>query len=120
MPLYPNVESNSDLGIAMKYMLHNWLALTMFLRVKGAPIDNNLTEQLIKFAILHRKNSLFYKTTRGARVGAILMSLIQTANVNGVNPFNYLLALYEHSEAVALSPHLFVPWNYHLTFKNAA
>lgn len=40
-------------------------------------------------AILHRKNSLFDKTRRGAEVGD-LFSLIHTCELNGVNPFGYL------------------------------
>jgi len=43
--------------------------LTLFLRVPGAPLDNNICEQVLKKAILHRKNALFYKTCRGAHVG---------------------------------------------------
>ena len=52
--------------------------LTLFLRVAGAPLDNNVCERALKMAIRHRKNSLFYKTLRGARVGDIFMSLIHT------------------------------------------
>jgi len=106
------VEPNNALGVAIKYMLKNWQELTKFLVVAGVPIDNNYSEQLIKCAILHRKNSLFYKTTRGAKVGSMLMSLIQTATANKVNPFEYLVALHEHNELVKLNPHLWLPWNY--------
>ena len=70
-------EPNSGLGKAIRYMLRHWLPLTLFLREPGAPIDNNLVERVLKKAILHRKNSLFYKTLNGARVGDLFMSLIQ-------------------------------------------
>jgi hypothetical protein len=69
-------EPNSGLGKAIRYMLRHWLPLTLFLREPGAPIDNNLVERILKKAILHRKNSLFYKTLNGARVGDLFMSLI--------------------------------------------
>jgi len=50
-------------------MLKHWEALTLFLRQAGAPLDNNvLRAGLLKKAILHRKNALFYKTRNGARV----------------------------------------------------
>ncbi|MCY2991432.1 MAG: transposase, partial [Planctomycetota bacterium] len=39
-------------------------------------LDNNLCERALKMAIRHRKNSLFYKTLRGAAVGDLYMSLI--------------------------------------------
>jgi len=35
------VEPNSGLGKAFSYMLNHWEPLTLFLRVPGAPIDNN-------------------------------------------------------------------------------
>ena len=57
-------------------MLRHWLPLTLFLREPGAPVDNNLVERILKKAILHRRNSLFYKTLNGARVGDLFMSLI--------------------------------------------
>lgn len=69
----------------------------------------------IKRAIIHRKNSLFYKTENGARVGDMLMSLIYTAELNGENPLDYLIALQQHSPAVQASPDAWLPWNYQET-----
>ncbi len=59
----------------------------------GAPLSNNIREGALKMAILHRKNSLGYKTGNGARVGDLFMSLIHTCRLNQVNPFHYLTAL---------------------------
>jgi transposase len=72
------VEPNSGLGGAISYLLKYWEKLTLFLRVAGAPIDNNIVERALKKAILHRKNSLFYKTRKGAQMGDLFMSLIHT------------------------------------------
>ena len=63
------VEPNSVLGEAITYMRKHWDELTLFLRVPGAPLDNNACERVLKKAILHRKNARFYKTRNGARVG---------------------------------------------------
>jgi transposase len=71
-------EPNSGLGKAIQYMLRHWMPLTLFLREANAPLDNNLVERSLQKAILHRKNSLFYKTLNGARVGDLFMSLIHT------------------------------------------
>ena len=87
------VEPNSDLGKAFNYLLTRWDTFTVFLRRAGAPIDNNLVERMLKRAILHRKNSLFYRSQRGAVVGDIYMSLINTAVMHGQNPIDYLTAL---------------------------
>ena len=105
-------EPNSGLGKAIYYMLNHWEPLTRFLRVEGAPLDNNICERALKMAILHRKNSLFYKTLRGARVGDIFMSLIHTCRLSNVNPFDYLVALQKHSAEACRNPQDWLPWNY--------
>lgn len=106
------VEPNSGLGQAIRYMIKHWDALTLFLKVPNAPLDNNLCEQALKKAILHRKNSLFYRTEHGARVGDLFMSLIHTCNLNNVNPFDYLATLQKNAAELATSPHQWLPWNY--------
>lgn len=109
------VEPNSTLGASITYMLRHWQELTLFLRVAGAPLDNNICEQALKMAIRHRKNSLFYKTTRGAHVGDIFMSLIHTCRLCGANPFDYLTELDRHAEEVASNPAAWMPWSYRQT-----
>lgn len=106
------VEPNSSLGGAIAYMLKHWEKLTLFLRVPGAPLDNNLCERALKKAILHRKNALFYKTQNGARVGDLYMSLIYTCELCGVNPFDYLTELERHADELAANPQHWMPWNY--------
>jgi transposase len=110
-----NVEPNSGLGQAISYMLNHWKQLTLFLREPGAPLDNNICERALKKAILHRKNSLFYKTQNGARVGDIFMSLIHTAELCGADPFDYLCALQRNTEPLAENPGQWLPWNYRQT-----
>ena len=109
------VEPSSSLGGAFSYMLKRWAKLTLFLRKAGAPLDNNICEQGLKKAILHRKNALFYKTLNGARVGDIFMSLIHTAERVGANPFDYLTELQKHAEQVRSAPQQWMPWNYRET-----
>jgi len=106
------VEPNSGLGKAIKYMRKHWEALTLFLREPGAPLDNNFCEQAMKKAILHRKNSLFYKTKHGAYVGDLFMSVIHTCVLCKVNPFNYLTQLQKHSSLLFKNPGKWLPWNY--------
>ena len=62
------VEPNSGLGSAIAYGLKYWDRLTLFLHQPGAPLDSNVVERALKKAILHRKNSLFYKTEKGAEM----------------------------------------------------
>jgi transposase len=106
------VEPNSGLGKALRYLLKHWQELTLFLRKVGAPLDNNLCEQALKRAIVHRKGSMFYKTVKGAEVGDIFMSLIHTCRLCDVNPFDYLNALQQHAQAVIGAPAQWLPWNF--------
>ncbi|MHB1334822.1 MAG: IS66 family transposase [Candidatus Humimicrobiaceae bacterium] len=106
------IEPNSSLGQAISYMLKHYKGMTLFLHVAKAPLDNNLCEQVLKRAILHRKNSLFYKTETGAYVGDLFMSIIHTCSLCKANPFQYLKALQEHSSLITENPQKWMPWNY--------
>lgn len=106
------VEPNSGIGEAFNYFLKRWDKFTLFLRVPGAPLDNNICERALKMAIKHRNGSLFYRSQRGAGVGDIFMSLIHTAELHGDNPFDYLTALQRHEKLVADKPAEWLPWNY--------
>ena len=107
-----HAEPNSSLGKALNYLMKHWSELTLFLRKAGAPLDNNVCEQVLKRAILHRKGSLFYKTVRGAEVGDIYMSLIHTCRLCDVNPFGYLNALQQRAQEVIEAPARWLPWNF--------
>jgi hypothetical protein len=106
------IEPNSGLGQAIRYMLKHWVPLTRFLSVPGAPLDNNAVERALKMAILHRKNSLAFMTLRGARIGDLFMSIIHTCELNGINPFAYLMALQQHADSVRKAIQDWLPWNY--------
>ena len=94
---------------------NHWRPLTLFLRVAGAPLDNNICERALKKAILHRKGSLFYKTQNGAHVGDLFMSLIHSCQLSGTDPFDDLTELQRHAKELAHNPQDWMPWNYEET-----
>ena len=112
-------EPNSGLGKAITYLLRHWRPLTTFLRVAGAPLDNNIVERALKRAVLHRKNALFYRTLNGAQVGDLFMSLIHTCQLCGANSFDYLIELQRHAQQLAANPIEWMPWNYRQTLQQA-
>ena len=114
------VEPNSALGGAISYLLKHWEKLTLFLRVAGAPLDNNICEQALKKSIRHRRNSLFYKTCHGAHVGDVFMSLIHTCELCGANPFDYLTELDRHADEAGANPQDWMPWNYRQALADAS
>ena len=113
------VEPNSGLGEAIAYFTKHFDKLTLFLRVAGAPLDNNICERGLKKAILHRKATLFYKTENGARVGDLYMSLIHTCQLTKADPFDYLTELQKHHQELAQQPQDWMPWNYRQTLERA-
>ena len=108
-------EPNSGASKAIDYMLNRWTELTQFLRYGETPIDNNEVERALKIPIRNRKNSMFYKTHRGARIAGYVQSLIYSAAQNDINPYNYIKAILSYSDDVRLNPDKWLPWNYHLS-----
>jgi transposase len=106
------VEPNSALGKAIGYMRAHWTTLTRFLSVKGAPLDNNLAERVLKLFIRQRNNSLLYKNTHSASIASVLTSLIATCLYAGINAVEYLVALQEHRSEVWADPAAWLPWAY--------
>ncbi len=108
------VEPNSSLGKALRYLRAHWTELTQFLRVSGAPLDNHGVERALKLMLRQRKNSWFFATPYRASVASVLSSVIATARQAGVNVLTYLVALQQHHREVMQRPAQWLPWNYHV------
>ena len=57
--------------------------------------SNNAAERSIKPFVISRKNFLFCNTPSGANASAVTFSLIETAKANELNPFKYLVYIFE-------------------------
>lgn len=86
----PKVPDGSATAKAMDYSLHRWAALTRYLDDPSLPIDNNFDEQQIRPWATGRKNRLFAGTLLAGQRAAAIMSLVQTAKLNGHDPYVYL------------------------------
>jgi len=84
------VSAKSALADAIRYALRHWKGLGLFLEDGRVEIDSNTVERTIRPIKLGAKNHLFAGSDGGAESWAILASLIQTAKLNGVEPFAYL------------------------------
>jgi flagellar basal body L-ring protein FlgH len=82
------------------------------LEIPRVPLSNSDTKQAIKWAIWHRKNSLFYRTQNGARIGDIIQIIIKTCNRANVNSFDYLVAIQESRSRVYANSEMWMPWNW--------
>ena len=84
------VPARSTLADAIRYALARWKGLTRFLDDGRAELDTNPVERAIRPVALGRKNHLFAGSDGGAKRWAILCSLIESAKLNGVEPYAYL------------------------------
>ena len=76
----------SNFGKAVRYMLKHWDGLTVFLNNARVSLDNNAAERILRGPVVGRKNFYGSRSRRGAKVAAILYSVIETAKLNGVDP----------------------------------
>ncbi len=100
---------------AMDYSLKRWVALTRFIEDGNLPIDNNHDEQQIRPWATGRKNWLFAGTLMAGQRAAAITSLIQSAKLNGLDPYMYLrdvltrLPTHKASDIDSLLPHIWKP-----------
>ena len=81
---------NADITKAIEYCLKRWQALTRYLDDGNLPIDNNWAENQMRPWALGRKNWLFAGSLESGQRAASIMSLIQSARLNGIDPYAYL------------------------------
>jgi hypothetical protein len=100
---------------AIDYSLKRWDPLVRFLKDPAVPIDNNWIENRIRPVAIGRSNWLFAGSLRGGQRAAAVMSLIQSARLNGHDPYAYLRDVLErlpsqpNSRIDELLPHLWTP-----------
>jgi len=109
------VPEGSATAKAILYSLRRWPALTRYLDDGNLPIDNNWVENRIRPIALGRSNWLFAGSARAGQRAAIVMSLIQSARLNGHDPYKYLrdvlerLPLTPEHRLEELLPHVWKP-----------
>jgi hypothetical protein len=108
------VPNGSATAQTLDYSLKRWVALTRYLDDGAVPIDNNPVENQIRPWALGRSNWLFAGSLRSGKRAAAIMSLIQSARMNGHDPYAYLkdvltrLPTQQASEIELLLPHQWV------------
>jgi transposase len=84
------ISAKSAMAGAIRYSLTHWAGLTAFLEDGRIEIDSNTVERTMRPIGLGRRNSLFAGSCGGAESWAILASLLQTARLNGLDPYTWL------------------------------
>jgi transposase len=108
--------ANADVTAkAIDYTLRRWQALTVHLQDARIPVDNNAVENAIRPIALGRKNWLFVGSQQAGERAAVLMSLIESAKLNGHDAWAYLkdiltkLPTWPNSRLHELLPHRWTP-----------
>ena len=108
------VPEGSATAKALGYSLKRWVVLTRYLDDGAVPIDNNAVENTIRPWALGRSNWLFAGSLRSGKRAAAIMSLIQSARMNGHDPYIYLkdvlarLPTQRASSVAQLLPHQWI------------
>lgn len=84
------ITDGSTTAKALDYSLRRWEALTRFVDDGQLPVDNNHIENQIRPIAIGRNNWLFAGSLRAGKRAAAVMSLIQSAKLNGHDPYTYL------------------------------
>jgi len=97
------VPDGSATAKAIDYSLERWKALIQYIDDGNLPIDNNWLENRIRPVALGRNNWLFAGSLRAGKRAAIVMSLIQSAKLNGHDPYRYLADVLERLPTLSAS-----------------
>ena len=107
------LSAKSRLGEKLAYIARHWDGLRVFLDDGRVEMNSNSVENLIRPVALNRKNALFAGHDEGAAAWGRIASLIETAKLNGVEPYAYLKAILEAIAAGHPTSRIdeLLPWN---------
>lgn len=98
------VDRSSKIGEAVLYALNQENYLKRYLEDGHLSIDNLAAERALKNFAIGRRNWLFAKSIRGAQASATVYSIMETALLNGLKPYNYLTYVLEEMKNLGAFP----------------
>ena len=107
-------SGGSPLQKALTYARNHRDTLENYMLDGNLPMTNAYAELQAKAYATGRKNFLFHQSAEGARSAAILMSLIESAKANQINPELYLAELLRRRSEYIHCPEKreeFAPWS---------
>ena len=112
----PGTLPKSALGKAVNYALNHKEGLRVYLKDGNAALSNNIFERSIRSFTIGRKNWLFSASPKGAGAIAAIYSMVETCKTNGIDPFKYMVYLFERMLNMNFKIHpeeldTLLPWN---------
>lgn len=89
--LSARVRPKSKLGEAVTYARNQEAAMRLHLEHGELPMHNNLSELMLRQAVVGRKNWLFARSEGGAEAAATIYTLIGSCMLQGIDPHAYLV-----------------------------
>lgn len=99
-----SVNRSSKIGEAVLYALNQEKYLKAYLEDGHLSIDNSAAERAIKNFAIGRRNWLFSKSIKGAEASATVYSITETALLNGLKPYDYLVYILERMKDLGPFP----------------
>src|SRR5580692_8303301 len=107
------LSRHNEVAKAMDYMLKRIDVFTRFLEDGRICLSNNAAERALRGIALGRKSWLFAGSDRGGDRAAVMLTLIQTARLNDVDPQAWLAdVLARINNHSALRVDELLPWNW--------
>jgi len=102
----------SDFAKALQYIRNHFVELQRYLDDPWLPIDNNLTEQLMKQVALGRKNWLFAGSVAGGERSAGFLTLVSSALRNDLDVQRYVQDVLDQLLAGMTDYEPLLPWHW--------
>ena len=107
----------SKYGQAIEYARNQKEKVMRVLEDGRLELDNSLAERTVKPFVIGRKNWIFANTAGGAEASCILYSIVESAKLNGLIPFEYLKYILEIMPTMKLNEEnldKILPWSQEL------
>ncbi len=105
------ISGKSALAGAIRYALSRWAALVRYTTDGRLEMPNNAAERAMKPPVLGRKNDLFCGSDAGGQRAACVYAILETCEMNGINPEAYLTDILGRIADYSISPiNALLPW----------
>jgi len=97
----------------LRSMERHWAGLTLFVTDPTIPMDNNWAERLVRLAVMGRNNYYGHHALWSGELAAMMFSIIETCQLNGLNPYHFLLDYFTTCAQLGQAPPdltPFLPW----------
>lgn len=109
------ILSKSKLGNAVKYLLDHAKDILPIFDDARLSLSNNLAERTVRPIAIGRKNWMFSTSEEGAVANGVIMSIMKTAEENGISPNKYIEFLLKTLPYVDLKKpqelEAYLPWS---------